>query len=167
MHTTYTLAHVHTFVHTCTCTHVRTHLHMQTQEHGNFSSSLLCMCAAPLPLSLCSLLFTSNGAAVTSQKVNNHQPQDNNVCSCKPDQILAMTADPDSQRLFWVSLRYSRLILNWARYTRETCNNRCVLTYIHAHTHAFLSLCIHMYVRIYVHMYVCISCIRTYVHVRI
>ena len=137
---------------------------MQTQEHGNFSSSLLCMCAAPLPLFLCSLLFISNGTTVTSQKVNNRPPQDNNLCSCKLDRILAMTADPDSQRLFWVSLRYSRLILNWARYTRETCNNRCVLTYIHAHTHAFLSLCIHTYICTYVYTYICMCVSAVYVH---
>ena len=147
--------HTHLHMYTRVCTH----LYMQTHEHGNFSSSALCTCAAPLPLFLCSLLFISNGTTVTFQKVNNRPPQDSNVCSCKLDRILAMKADPDSQRIFWVSLRYSRLILNWASYTRETCNNRCV------HTHMYCMMPSHMHFSVYacIHTYMCTYQLHTYV----
>ena len=120
--------------------HAHTHI-IHIHRHRNRHLLPYCFASvfnahASLP---CSLLFTSNGTSVTFHKVNG-QPSQSSMqastqCSSKLDRVLAMAADPDSRRLFWVSLRYNRLILNWASYNRETCSNRCVCCATHMHVH--------------------------------
>ena len=119
--------------------HIRTHIHIH--RHRNRHLLPYCFASvfnahASLP---CSLLFTSNGTSVTFHKVNGQlsqgSTQASTQCSSKLDRVLAMAVDPDSRRLFWVSLRYNRLILNWASYNRETCSNRYICCATHMHVH--------------------------------
>lgn len=128
-------------------------------ETGTFYLIALQAYSVPMPLFLCSLLFTSNGTSVTFHKVNGLPSQGNTQCSSKFDRVLAMAADPDSSRLFWVSLRYNRLILNWAIYNRETCNNRyaalhtCMYTYRIFICHCVEWGCVYAGVSVYMYMY--------------
>jgi proto-oncogene tyrosine-protein kinase ROS len=67
------------------------------------------------------LLFYSTVNNVDFQKVNGLEASGNTRCSVGTDRVVALTLDLENQRVYWVTIKYSRLILNWADYGSENC----------------------------------------------
>ena len=94
-----------------------------------------CVPTPTVPLSfLCSLLFYSSGPSVDFMKLNKLSAMGNTKCSPHTDTVVSMTLDIASERVYWVTVRYSRLLLNWADYKNENCSYRLADTIRCVHT---------------------------------
>ena len=128
----------------------------------------ICVCCVPLPLChspfLHSLLFYSSGPRVDFMKLNKLTAMGTTKCSPHTDTVVCMTLDIASERVYWVTVRYSRLLLNWADYKNENCSYRLVDTIGCMHT-SIRDICMYNVCRCYFMLYgQYLIHVHTYIH---